>query len=131
MSAINEAYARIDYGMIQDLQTQINNLKKEINTGVFAKIRNRDCTLKETKFWARGIVIPSNASDTQKVTFGANTFTKEPVVTATVYDPTRTKDDTEGATIILRNITKSSVTLDISRKGKGPITVFIIAIGEV
>lgn len=128
VSAINEAYARIDYSLIKDLQSQINDLRKEIYRGSISHIRKNDYSVNETRIWAGAIIIESKSSDTAEVKFGG-IFDSVPVVTATVYDPTKSVADTEGATIVMRNLSEKGVTLDIYRKKKGRMIVHVIAVG--
>ena len=49
MSAINEAYARIDVATIQDLVNRIASLEKRVFDGPIAKIRNEDKNIRGTK----------------------------------------------------------------------------------
>jgi len=130
MSAINEAYARIDYATIQRLQNELNELKRQIPNGTFAKIRGDSKSVKKTRMFARAVPV-SSSDDTVKVEFGSQTFSSNPIVTATIYDPTKNKGDTEGATIVMRNLTKKSVVFEVKRKGKGRFVIHVIAIGEI
>lgn len=130
MSAINEAYARIDVATIQDLVNRIASIEKRIPDGPVAKIRNEDKNIKGIKIFARSINVPSNSSDSIKVDFGSGTFGAQPIVTATAYDPTTGKGDTESPTLIMRDLSKTSIKIDIKRKTKGRLIIHVIAIGE-
>lgn len=130
MSAINEAYARIDVATIQDLVNRIASLEKRIFDGPIAKIRNEDKNIRGTKIFARAINVPSNSSDSIKIEFGSGTFGGLPVVTATAYDPTTGKGDSESPTLIMTDLSKTSVKIDIKRKTKGRLIIHVIAIGE-
>lgn len=130
MSAINEAYARIDVATIQDLVNRIASLEKRVFDGPVAKIRNEDKNLRGMKIFARAINVPSNSSDSIKIEFGSGTFGAQPIVTATAYDPTTGKGETESPTLTMRDLSKTSVKIDINRKTKGRLIIHVIAIGE-
>lgn len=130
MSAINEAYARIDVATIQDLVNRVASLERRVFDGPVAKIRNEDKNIRGIKIFARSINVPSNSSDSIKVEFGSGTFGAQPIVTATAYDPTSTTGETESPTLIMKDISKTSIKIDIKRKTKGRLIIHVIAIGE-
>ena len=131
MSAINEAYARIDYAVIQGLQNEIDELKRSLNAySGFAKIKGDLLSVKNTRVFARTVQVPSNSNNTIKVEFGSGTFSGIPVVTASVLDPTPSKTDLGVVTVIMKSLSKSSVTMEITRTGKGAMVLHVIAVGE-
>jgi hypothetical protein len=130
LSAINEAYARIDVAMIQDLVNRIASLEKRMPDGPVAKIRNEDKNIQGIKIFARAVNVSSNSSDSIKVEFGSGTFSGNPIVTATAYDPTSASGETESPTLVMKDISKTSVTIDIKRKTKGRLIIHVIAIGD-
>ncbi len=130
MSAINEAYARIDFATIQELKNKINDLERRIPTEPIAKVRNEDLSIKDTKFFATAIPIPSGSSNSIKVNFGSGTFSSWPVVTATLYDPTGSSGDNELPSLMMRDISRLSVTVDLRRKTKKRLVLHVIAVGE-
>lgn len=129
MSAINEAYARIDVATIQDLVNRIASLEKRVFDGPVAKIRNEDKNLRGIKIFARAIPIDSK-NDSLKVEFGSGTFSANPVVTATVYDPSKGTGENESPTLVMRDLSKTSIRIDIKRKTNGRLIIHVIAIGE-
>lgn len=130
MSAINEAYARIDYATIQRLQNELDDLKRQMPTGTFSVVRGDSLPIKKTKVFARAVPVGENDKNPFTVQFGSGMFSSNPVVTVTMYDPTANKSDTSGTTIIMRNLTKKSVDVEVTRKGKGRFVLHVIAIGE-
>lgn len=127
MSAINEAYARIDVATIQALVNRVASLEKRMPDGPIAKIRNEDKNIKGIKIFARAVNVESDSSNSIKIQFGSGTFSANPVVTATVYDPLGKGTETS---LVMKNLTKNSVAIDIIRKGKGRLIIHVIAIGE-
>ena len=67
MSAINEAYARIDFATIQELQNKINDLEKRIPSGVFSKIRGEDFNINNTKVFAAVVPVPTGNDNTLRI----------------------------------------------------------------
>jgi hypothetical protein len=130
LSAINEAYARIDFATIQELKNKINDLERRIPTEPIAKVRNEDLAIKNTKFFASVIPIPSGSSNSIKVNFGSGTFSSGPVVTATLLDPAGSSGDNELPSLIMRDLSRLSVTVDLRRKTKKRLFLHVIAVGE-
>jgi hypothetical protein len=130
LSAINEAYARIDVAMIQDLVNRIASLEKRMPDGPVAKIRGESRNIQGIKIFAVAKNVTSNSSDSIKIEFGSGTFSSNPIVTATAYDPTSASGETESPTLVMRDISKTSVTIDIKRKTQGRLIIHVIAIGD-
>lgn len=130
MSSINEAYARIDVATIQDLVNRIASLEKRVFDGPIAKIRNEDKNIRGTKIFARAVNVSSDSSGSIKVEFGSGTFSALPVVTATAYDPLTGTAGSESSILVMRDLSKTSVRIDIKRKTTGRLIIHVIAIGE-
>jgi hypothetical protein len=127
LSAINEAYARIDVATIQALVNRVASLEKRMPDGPIAKIRNEDKNIKGIKIFARAVNVDSDSSNSIKIQFGSGTFSANPVITATVYDPLGKGTETS---LVMKNLTKNSVAIDIIRKGTSRLIIHVIAIGE-
>lgn len=127
--SLNEAYARIDYGMITKLQNSIADLAKSLKNNIFATITGKNYSVKSTRIFATRFTLAAN-EEYKVVSFGSSTFADKPVVTATAQD----NSDTAGrsANIMLRKLTKNRVRVYVKRRNtdKKPITINIIAIGE-
>lgn len=126
---INEAYARIDVATILDLQNRINSLEKVMPTEAISKIRDNNYNIKKTRIFAKAVNLGNSDGNTIKVNFGTNLFSERPVVTATLYDPLTAGGNIEQATLTMRDLSNTSVKIDINRKTKGRVIVHVIAIG--
>lgn len=127
--SLNEAYARIDYGMITKLQNAIADLAKSMKNNIFSTIIGNNYSVKSTRIFGTRFTLAAN-EEYKTVSFGGSTFADNPVVTATAEDNSDTSGRT--ATIILRKLTKNNVRVYVKRKttDKRPITIHLIAVGE-
>lgn len=130
MSAINEAYARIDFATIQELQNKINDLEKRIPSGVFSKIRGTDYSINNTRVFAAVIPVPTGTDNTFRVNFGSGTFSSLPIVTVTVGTNLDISADTELPNLVVRDLTRTSVVVEMRRKNKKALRLHVIAVGE-
>lgn len=131
MSAINEAYARIDFATIQELQNRMDALENKIPSGPLSILRGDGISIDDTIIFATTINIPGDHADNIKVSFGNSTFKSWPVVTGTLYDPYNANEDVELPNLVMRNMSKNSVVFNIQRKAKRRYILHVVAIGEV
>lgn len=127
---INEAYARIDVGAIEKIQSDIRALQNLITTGVFGTLdisnSKTGLSIKAVSVYCERINVPANES---KITVSFGTiFDFIPTVTATVRDSTGSLQDTDSVTILISKITRNEVEFFIKKKNFR-CDLHVIAIG--
>lgn len=129
--AINEAYARIDVSMIQQLQNKVEELSNLITTGHFARFvdgsGSKDVSVKATAVYAERKFLAAK-DDTLKINFNG-IFDDIPVITATVRDTTGDLQKLDSVTILMTESTKQGAEFFIKRSKNIRCGVHIIAIG--
>jgi hypothetical protein len=125
MSAINEAYARIDYAYLKSLETSIKNLEQKINSLIEAVGgTNR-------RFISKRVAM-NDKNSTQKITFSP-AFPERPTVTFAIQD--------NGAVlreVVITELNTEFVKFNVVRtpgqkppkKTSGGFTLHFIAIGK-
>lgn len=123
MSAINEAYARIDYSYLKELESrlqavenEIDEISDDVDTGVSKRIVTRKVSLKDNK-------------SSGKITFG-KAFPRRPTVTFGIQDGAGI-----ARSVVITEITteyfKYTVFKHPGQKGAdGGFTLHIVAIGD-
>jgi hypothetical protein len=133
MSSINEAYARIDYATILDLQNKVNSLEKIIssyNSDKFSNLEGESTNVRGTKVFTETVTVGEKDSKIQ-VVFGSNFFASSPTVTATIRDiNNKLAGGTEIPVVLITQLDKSKATFLVKRKKETSLILHIIAIGE-
>jgi hypothetical protein len=108
MSSINEAYARIDYAYLKQLENEINDLKKQV-----ASINNSEHSLRGTtvrtsdiRIFAGERTYPGNQTNFS-INFKKD-FAQEPLVFLTIED-----SDARYKALALKSVTKSGMTFSV------------------
>jgi hypothetical protein len=128
VTAINEAYARIDYSMLLKMQAQIDDLKKLIPTGKFSAIQNENYSIRGTAVFAQRKNV---AKDVDEVVFNfAQMFDEVPVVTASIGGNSANAHDPLEVAVIITEIDKNKVTFEVGRKSKKNFILNVIAVGK-
>lgn len=136
MSAINEAYARIDYAYLKNLESRINKLEEEVNklNSSVDSINGDDTRASNKRFSTRRITM-SKSKTSGKVNFSP-AYPSIPTVVFTAQD-----DVAAGRVIVITELTKEYVKFNVltltssAVKGdqgsaKGNYTINMIAIGR-
>lgn len=129
MSAINEAYARIDLAAIQKLESDIEEIKKVIGGYPFLNYDGEQIGPKSTSVFADRLRIGAK----QKIiaiSFPSKWFSKIPVVTATIENVDGKILDSNDVTVIIRKITVKGVSILIRRTKEVPVVLNVMAIGR-
>lgn len=136
MTAINEAYARIDYAYLKSIESRINKLEEEVNklNSAVDSIGGEDTKASNKRFVSRRITLNKNKSS-EKVNFSPE-FPAKPTVVFSVEDDTVT-----GRVVVVTELTAKYVKFNVLTltnagvKGdqgstKGSYTVNMLAIGK-
>lgn len=133
MSSINEAYARIDYATILDLQNKVNSLEKIISSYTsdkFANLEGESANVRGTKVFTETVTLGEKDSKVQ-VVFGSNLFASSPTVTATIRDiNNKLAGGTEIPVVLITQLDKNKATFLVKRKKETSLVLHIIAIGQ-
>jgi hypothetical protein len=133
MSSINEAYARIDYATILDLQNKVNSLEKIISSYTsdkFANLEGESANVRGTKVFTETVTLGEKDSKVQ-VVFGSNLFSSSPTVTATIRDiNNKLAGGTEIPVVLITQLDKNKATFLVKRKKETSLVLHIIAIGQ-
>jgi hypothetical protein len=132
MSSINEAYARIDYEALLNIEQSIQELKNDfyrlIGRQAISRIQGESLSVAKTRIFAERLSVPRN-TDTVKIDFGPSRFESAPIVSATIA----TADDKQNPSDIslaIKSITRTSVEIQVERKIKQTVRLHVIAVGE-
>gem|GEM_PF-4203873 len=132
MSSINEAYARIDYEALLNIEQSIQELKNDFNRLIgrqaIARIEGESLSVAKTRIFAERLSVSRN-TDTVKIDFGPNRFESPPVVT-TSFATTEEKQNPSDISVAIKSLTTTSVEIQIERKVKQTIRLHVIAVGE-
>jgi hypothetical protein len=133
MSSINEAYARIDYATILELQDRINKLENIIESytsDTFSNLEGAKSNVRGTKIFTETITVGAKDSKVD-VVFGSNFFGSSPTVTATIRDiNNKLVGGTDLPVILISQLDKNKTQFVIKRKKEATLILHIIAIGE-
>jgi hypothetical protein len=133
MSSINEAYARIDYATILDLQNKVNSLEKIISSYTsdkFANLEGESTNVRGTKVFTETVTLGEKDSKVQ-VVFGSNLFDSSPTITATIRDiNNKLAGGTDMPVVLITQLDKNKATFLVKRKKETSLVLHIIAIGE-
>jgi hypothetical protein len=133
MSSINEAYARIDYATILELQNRINSLENIISSYTsdkFANLEGVSSNVRATKVFTETITVGEKDSKVN-VSFGSNFFGMSPTVTATIRDiNNKLASGTEIPVVLITQLDRTKATFLIKRKKETSLVLHVIAIGE-
>ena len=133
MSSINEAYARIDYATILELQDRINKLENIIESytsDTFSNLEGAKSNVRGTKIFSETITVGEKDSKVN-VVFGSNFFGNSPTVTATIRDiDNKLVGGTDLPVILISQLDKNKAQFVVKRKKEASLVLHIIAIGE-
>jgi|688.fasta_scaffold04243_2 hypothetical protein len=133
MSSINEAYARIDYATILELQDRINKLENIIESytsDTFSNLEGAKSNVRGTKIFTETITVGEKDSKVN-VVFGSNFFGNSPTVTATIRDiNNKLVGGTDLPVILISQLDKNKAQFVVKRKKEASLVLHIIAIGE-
>jgi hypothetical protein len=133
MSSINEAYARIDYATILELQDRINKLENIIESytsDTFSNLEGAKSNVRGTKIFSETITVGEKDSKVN-VVFGSNFFGNSPTVTATIRDiNNKLVGGTDLPVILISQLDKNKAQFVVKRKKEASLVLHIIAIGE-
>jgi hypothetical protein len=133
MSSINEAYARIDYATILELQDRINKLENIIESytsDTFSNLEGVKSNVRGTKIFTETITVGEKDSKVN-VVFGSNFFDSSPTVTATIRDiNNKLVGGTDTPVVLISQLDKNKATFVIKRKKEASLVLHIIAVGE-
>jgi hypothetical protein len=133
MSSINEAYARIDYATILELQDRINKLENIIESytsDTFSNLEGAKSNVRGTKIFTETISVGEKDSKVN-VVFGSNFFGNSPTITATIRDiNNKLVGGTDLPVILISQLDKNKAQFVIKRKKEASLVLHIIAIGE-
>jgi len=133
MSSINEAYARIDYATILELQDRINKLENIIESytsDIFSNLEGVKSNVRGTKIFTETITVGAKESKID-VVFGSNFFDTSPTVTATIRDiNNKLVGGTDIPVVLISELNKTKATFVIKRKKEASLVLHIIAVGE-
>lgn len=132
MSSINEAYARIDYEAIVNIQQSIRELKKDfarlVGRKAVARVNGSNLSIAKLRIFAERVEVPKDQSEI-KVEFGPNRFQGTPIVTATAK-PSSKKLSPLDIGVTIQSYNKTSVTFLVEREKSYKVILNVIAIGE-
>ena len=133
MSAINEAYARIDYAMILQLKNDVEALQKIIQSYTsdkFSSLEGESANVRGTKVFTETVTVGEKESKVE-VVFGSNFFATSPTVTATIRDiNNKLASGTDTPVVLMTKLDKNKATFLVKRKKEASLILHIIAIGE-
>jgi len=133
MSSINEAYARIDYATILELQDRINKLENIIESytsDTFSNLEGAKSNVRGTKIFTETITVGEKESKVN-IVFGSNFFGNNPTVTATIRDiNNKLVGGTDLPVILISQLDKNKAEFVVKRKKEASLVLHIIAIGE-
>lgn len=133
MSAINEAYARIDYAMILQLKNDVEALQKIIQSYTsdkFSSLEGESANVRGTKIFTETVTVGEKESKVE-VVFGSNFFSTSPTVTATIRDiNNKLASGTDTPVVLMTKLDKNKATFLVKRKKEASLILHIIAIGE-
>lgn len=132
MSAINEAYARIDYETIIQLKQDMRELKEDFNKligrNAITRFEGQSLSVAKTRIFAEKVSVP-RANDEFTMNFGSNRFESAPVVTATLA-LVDDKQEPNDVSVVIKELTATKVVFEVQRKVKQNVRLHVIAIGE-
>lgn len=133
MSSINEAYARIDYATILELQNKVIELEKIVQgytSDTFSNLEGSKSNVRGTKIFTETVTVGEKDSKID-VVFGSNFFDSSPTVTATIRDiNNKLVGGTDTPVVLISKLDKNKATFVIKRKKEASLVLHIIAIGE-
>lgn len=108
MTAINEAYARIDYSYLKNLESRINKLEEEVNklNSAVDSIGGEDTQGSNKRFVTRRIVLNKN-KNSSRVNFSP-AFPARPTVVFSLED-----DGSAGRVVVITELTTEYVKFNV------------------